>query len=402
MNSTARLERNLTDWLSETAMPHTPDYADDILEETARIRQRPRWIFLRRWLPLPELQWVAVVGRRVALTSALVLVLALLLAALAVFAGSPRPSPPAPFGDAGSGLLATSANGDIILVDPSTGSARSIVTGETDDAHPRWSRDGARLAFLRRTDRGLAVVIAEADGRIRSISDSFTSLDTDSLMWSPDGRHVAFAGDSSTTAGIHLIDTATGATRALGVSYDGFEIYWRPPDGRQLLFRSGGSEGGLALVSIADLSVVRVPTGDADPHSLRPLGWTPDGRSILFQDDGLPPYRTVVVDVESGAQTRLDVAFGHVSNDGTRVAGVQLNGDVGGPLCVVAIIGGTCKVLDGTVPVEGPHGAALAWAPDDRWIALLGESLWLVDPTGVLPPRAIAATGTGSWQRMAP
>ncbi|HLO36239.1 MAG TPA: hypothetical protein VK194_09160, partial [Candidatus Deferrimicrobium sp.] len=389
-------------WLRETAMPHTPDYTDEILDQTARIRQRPRWTFIRRWLPLPELGWTAAAGRRVALTGLLLLVLALILAAVAVFVGGRRTALPAPFGNAGNGLVATSAGGDIVLLDPATGATRPIVKGDSVDEHPRWSRDGTHLAFLRQTDRGQAVVIADANGRIQSISDSFTYLDSDSLAWSPDGRHVAFAGDSTRGTGIQLLDAETGAARALGVWYGGLEGYWRPPDGRQLLFRSGNPDLGLALVSIEDKSVVRVPIGDPAPTAVRPLGWTPDGRRVLYQDDDAPPFQTVVVDVETGAQIHLDVAFGHVSNDGTRVAGVKPNGDLGGQLCVVAITGGTCDVVEGTDFVQGPHGASVSWAPDDRWIALLGESLWLVDPTGAVPPRAVAGNGPGSWQRIAP
>ncbi|HLO36442.1 MAG TPA: hypothetical protein VK194_10185, partial [Candidatus Deferrimicrobium sp.] len=139
MTDIARLERDLSAWMSETAMPRTPDYADEILDETARIRQRPRWTFVRRWLPLPELPWSAAAGRRVALTGLLLLVLALILAAVAVFVGSRRTALPAPFGNAGNGLVATSAGGDIVLLDPATGAARSIVKGDSVDEHPRWS-----------------------------------------------------------------------------------------------------------------------------------------------------------------------------------------------------------------------------------------------------------------------
>ena len=401
MTEMTRIERELSAWLSETAMPRMPDYADEILDETTRIRQRPRWTFVRRWLPIPEVPWSGATGRRVAFASLLLVVLALLLAAVAVFVGSRRTNLPAPFGNAGNGLVATSAGGDIILVDPATGAARYIVTGETDDQHPRWSRDGRNVAFLRSTDRGLAVVIADAAGHIMSISDPFTNVDSDSLMWSPDSRQVAFAGDSSAGSGIQVLDAATGATRALGVWYTGLEMYWRPPDGRQLLYRTGEAGGGLALVSLADGGVVRLSTGDGDRTQLRPLGWTPDGQRILFQDDS-SMLQTVVFDVETGAQIHLDVAFGHVSNDGTRVAGVQPNGDLGGPLCVVAITGGNCDVVEGAVEVEGPHGASVSWSPDDRWIVILRDALWLVDPTGAVPPRVVAGDGPGSWQRVAP
>jgi hypothetical protein len=401
MTDTTRLERDLTAWFSETAMPRTPDYADEILDETARIRQRPRWTFARRWLPIPEVPWRATGGRRLALVSMLLLVLALLLAAIAIVVGARRTALPPPFGLAGNGLVASSAGGDILVVDPRTGAARTIVSGAMVDENPRWSRDGTHLAFLRHTSGGQSVGIADPEGRLLAISDSFWTIDPDSVVWSPDGRQLAFGGDGTRGPGIYVLDAATGATRHLKVLYTGMEIYWRPPDGRQILYQSGEAGGGLALVSIADETVVRVPTGMLT-YTLRPLGWTPDGQRVLYQDDNVPPFQTVVVDVDTGAEIHLDVAFGHVSNEGTRVAGIKPSGDVGGELCVVPITGGPCDVVEGAAFVEGPHGAAVAWAPDDRWIALLGGSLWLVDPTGASPARVIAGEGPGSWQRIAP
>ena len=45
-------ERQLPDGLADLADARMPSYLDDILEATSRTRQRPRWTFFERWLPL--------------------------------------------------------------------------------------------------------------------------------------------------------------------------------------------------------------------------------------------------------------------------------------------------------------------------------------------------------------
>ena len=52
MNRPETLERDLTAWLADTATPRVPDFTDDILQLTAGTRQRPRWRFSERWLPM--------------------------------------------------------------------------------------------------------------------------------------------------------------------------------------------------------------------------------------------------------------------------------------------------------------------------------------------------------------
>jgi hypothetical protein len=162
------------------------------------------------------------------------------------------------------------------------------------------------------------------------------------------------------------------------------------------LFRTSDVPGTLAIVSVDDGSVVRVPTATQDGPSLRPLGWTPDGRSVLYQHDRGPDAdQTVALDLETGAETRLDVLYGHVSNDGAHVAGT----DHVGRFCVVAIGGGACRTVGGDIAVDG---TSMSWSPDDRWVAISRDPVWLVDPIGAVPPRIIADRGTASWQRTAP
>ena len=100
-----RLAAQLPDLLVEIAAPRVPDYTDDVLAVTAAIRQRPRWTFPERWLPM------IIANRRLALpaipwrfVTALLAILAIVAATLLI-AGS-RPHLPPPFGPARNGAIA--------------------------------------------------------------------------------------------------------------------------------------------------------------------------------------------------------------------------------------------------------------------------------------------------------
>src|SRR6266487_1858576 len=120
-----RFERQLPELLTELAVPRTPDYFDDLLEQAARTRQRPAWSILERWLPMvdvarqpvvvPRLPWRAI-GLGLAL-------LALLVAVVTALVVGGRPNVPAPFGPARNGLVAYTFGGDIYTADPLTGVA---------------------------------------------------------------------------------------------------------------------------------------------------------------------------------------------------------------------------------------------------------------------------------------
>ena len=100
MNRHENLERDLMMWFADTATPRVPDFTDDILRLTAGSRQRPRWSFPERWLPMS----VLTLGRRtlrplpwrtIGLLAALALLIAAAVAVLrrvaAQAAGTVRP-----------------------------------------------------------------------------------------------------------------------------------------------------------------------------------------------------------------------------------------------------------------------------------------------------------------------
>jgi len=402
-----RLERDLTAWFEESAAPRRPDYTDAIVRETAGVRQRPGWTFPERWLPMSVIPLQRMSGTRLPWrTIGLIVVLALLAAAaIAVYAGS-RPRRPAPFGPAGNGLVAFSSRGDVFTVDPTTGTRYTISSGPTVDHHPRFSLDGTRLAFLRDVGAGTAVVIADADGRnhIVATTQPLSAVDTDGIAWAPDGRSIAVSVNDGTQGSIVVLDAAGGGGRTLAVDYQYLEVYWRPPAGLQLMFLGRTSTThGLFLVSPENGNVEEVPLPDG-PTIPRLLGWTPDGRRFAYQRDADDPMHTRILDLATGTETIVEVAFGHLSNDGRRLVGVVGEGQQGG-LCVALVDGGPCTPIGraSDLPVGTTH-EALFWSPDDEWIIVHpqdGGSPVLIDPdTGAATQPSWLLDGAESWQRV--
>src|SRR5437867_13063954 len=106
MTTPRRFEADLPALLADLYLAGTPDYRDDLIQQTARVRQRPAWTFPERWLP------VELVTTRVPLTrmpwrqiGVLALIAILLVAALAVYVGSHQQRLPAPFGIAANGII---------------------------------------------------------------------------------------------------------------------------------------------------------------------------------------------------------------------------------------------------------------------------------------------------------
>lgn len=407
MNRPDNLERDLTAWLADTAAPRVPDFTDDILWLTARTRQRPRWSFAPRWLPIRLIR----VGRRTVRpipwrTLGLLAVLALLIVAAVAFYVGSQPRLPPPFGLAGSGLVAYASDGDIFTVDPTTGAREALVSGPDVDREPRWSLDGTRVAFLRSSGPGETLVIFDLRTReVLATTARLFGIDTDSIAWSPDNRSISVNAVAGLSSGLFVVDASNGALTQLAIDYEGLDVHWRPPDGRQILFLGGKeSHVGLYMVDVDDGTVTEIaPAGSSG--WIRPSGWTPDGRRVVFMgDDGSGRIRTHIVDVATGAEVTFDdVGFAHVSNDGSRMVALDADGRV----CVASLSGGPCVlIVQPSRAYEGTHAAGAQWSPDDEWILMRdpsGGGAVLVDPDSPdrRQPSWIAAGGE-SIQRVAP
>jgi len=398
------LDRDLVAWFGEQAVPRVPEYVDDIVRRTAPVRQRPRWTFPARWIPMTIIAFSGRTGRSVPWRAIGVLALVglVLAATVAIYVGT-RPRQPAPFGRAANGLVAFERDGDIYTADPVSGVTTPIVVGATQDHDPRFSRDGTRLAFLRDAGSGVAIVVADADGSAQQVvSDPFESVDPDGLAWSPDGRWIAINGAARNgQGGLFIVDATDGGARALAVDYGGLESYWRP-DGTTLLFQ-GERNGtfGLFLVSPSSGHVEALPSTES-AGMIRSQGWTPDGAAVVYQLEGDSEVnRTHVLDVSTGHETILPLGFGHVSNDGKLVVGF-----VDDRVCVVPVTGGDCRYVGDKVQAGyGTCSHCLFWSPDDQWIVVSGvleDRLQLIDAvSGKAREGPWQGALAGSWQRIA-
>ena len=125
---------------------------------------------------------------------------------------------------------------------------------------------------------------------------------------------------------IHVIDANDGGVRALPMDFIDGEIYWRPPDGRAFMFVSGSDNTNqLSLYSLDTGTVETLAAPVRQGGIIRPSGWTADGHKFAYFESDDRSSATHVVDVVTGDSAILNVGYGELSNDGTRLVG--LNGD---------------------------------------------------------------------------
>jgi Tol biopolymer transport system component len=411
MNNVDRLERELTSWFADAAVPRTPDYTDDILRQTVRVRQRPRWSFPERWLPMSVITlgrpgFRPVPWRTIGLLAILTLLLAV---AIGGYVGS-QPKLPPPFGPAGNGLVAISIDGDIVLADPFSGATIDVVAGPTLDLDPAWSPDGTRIAFLRSVAGGenLATVSGTGDQLRLLMTDPVEGIQ--SLTWSPDGSALA-----STNGDLWIVAADGSGSQMFDVGFWAEYPLWRPPDGRQILL-SNGSNPGMFLVQ-RDGTVLRQLTfPDGTLVDDEGASWTPDGRRLLARDFEAGAARIHVLTIADdgritedkviGSQ-RLDCLGDRVAPDGSRVLfGMAAPGGVGWRIGVISIDGSGPIISTGPT-FTGPQPIC-TWSPDGTVIILNDTpkpETWLLDPDGGAGRRADWIDTSGepwAWQRVVP
>jgi Tol biopolymer transport system component len=426
----SRLQQELPDILTDIAAPRVPDYVDDILAQTAATRQRPRWTFIERWLPM------GVIARRPAFfptvpwrTIVAVAALVALLAAALFVVGSQSRVPP-PFGLARNGALVFDAGGDIYVRDAVDGTSRALVTGPTDDFAAGFTRDGTRLVFLRRTagtegsaDERIQLFIANTDGsNPRELTGSFIAPDW--FDWSPDDAMVVTQADG-TSAHLYVADIKAGTSRQLDLGVDMLSATFPNflgPDGREVVFRGRlltqtlGSKSGIFAVRPdgTGLRPLSLTDGDIDGGYQFPQP-SPDGRYLAYTvwDSTAERNRMHLLDLTGGADRTLDLSggesegFATFSPDSNRIIFVTYANNRN--RIKVAPVDGSSKPLamGPSYPIVAGKYLSGIFSPDGKSVIVndsaTKETRFVDAATGgdgqVLP---WAADGGTAWQRLAP
>ena len=330
MSASDRFERDFGAVLTDYAEPRYPDYFDDVLERSLRGAQRPAWMFLERWLPMSAItlrQTLAV--PRMWRTAGLLVILALLLAAALIAIGSQRRLPP-PFGLAANGSLTYSKGGDIYVRPAAARPEQLVVTGPENDFGPTYSRDGTHIAFGRMAADGsdkASIMVADADG------SNVRTLLADSLFeaasWSPSGTEIAAMVDNGGVAELRIlsVDGQTPArTLDLPVEPIGW-LDWRPPEGRELVFRARDRMDAYAVYTVAAEGgePTRVsPFGDSQ-RWMGSFSLTPDGSRVAFTGWLGDVVTLQVLDIDAGKVHRMFTALPPPAAD--RGVGPEHNGD---------------------------------------------------------------------------
>jgi Tol biopolymer transport system component len=316
----------------------------------------------------------------------------------AQIAASPTPSPAVAVGP---GKLAYERNGGIYLANWDGSDPVRIANGG-GEGHT-WSPDGRYLAYRGETGNGASrhgtVNISDAQGHLVA---SFPGAGW-KIAWSPDSTRVATWLRVGRTIGIYGLDGVRQRVLTLprGLEAPGdFDPVWSP-DGGSLIIPHG------VEIPLDGSAPRQVPASDPRSHWI--VSYSPNGARVAYADYYNPPVELAVAAADG---SRARVLVRGVVNEavwsptGDRIAFDVPTGEARtdmGPateLRVVDVASGKVTTLTGA----GSYKQAISFSPDGARILFSKtstsdvSSLWSINADGSDPRRLVSGTFWGEWQ----
>ena len=301
--------------------------------------------------------------------------------------------------------------GDVVQFELASGQTRRITNrgpwSETEYDYPAFSRDGKQIAYNSYTKDWFAQLrIRNLDGSGLRTPYSEKDSHVRPLDWSPDAGSILALRDRNKAIELTLISTADGSVRVLRSMASAWYMLTSAsfsPDGRFVAFsfvREDSPPNIDVFLMTADGRNEAVVAGHPAEDEL--LGWTPDGRSLVFLSDRSGTWDIWSVHITGGKQQGeaelLKKNFGWDSE----VLGFAPDGSLYyqtytsvGRLYNAEVDLETGKVLEPPAPVTTRYTSPpnmLRWSPDGRSLAYISRSGRIGPGNNILTIRS-AATG---------
>ena len=252
-----------------------------------------------------------------------------------------------------NGKLAFVRAGDIWIVDADGSKPTRLTTHPASDRSPRFSPDGARIAFASNRDGDFEIFVMSTRGGDAATQLTFNEGDADRIpSWTADGTEIVY--DKNFAAIYAVAADGTGAERKLA---DGF-LPGTAPGGNKVVLAPPTNDG-LATMHLDGSEQRQITTGPADFSA----NWSPEGNDLVFtrsNDLG----RDVYVAHSDGSELRRltntaqRFEFAPVwSPDGERIAFVGCSGAPATCHLYVVAPDGSGELQLSSLEVTGGEGA---------------------------------------------